>query len=86
MHEEVMSQKHEMRVNVDRSSWFSLDDNNFQKVCAVRDQITVVQFSGALNAELENMMVNCYSAHLNGEDYTNLVHEAYAAMEQMMAE
>ena len=86
MHEEVMSQKYEMRVNAAGNSWFSLDDNNFRKVCAVRDQITVAQFSGALNAELENMMVNCYKAHLNGEDYTNLVHETYAAMEQMMAE
>lgn len=86
MHEEVMSQKYEMRVNAVSNSWFSLDDNNFQKVCAVRDQITVAQFSGALNAELENMMVNCYGAHLNGEDYTKLVHEAYEAMEQMMAE
>ena len=81
-----MSQKYEMRVNADVSSWFSLDDNNFRKVCAVRDQITAAQFSGALNVELENMMVNCYRAHLNGEDYTNLVHEAYAAMKQMMAE
>lgn len=86
MHEEVMSQKYEMRVNAVSNSWFSLDDNNFRKVCAVRDQITAAQFSGALNVELENMMVNCYRAHLNGEDYTNLVHEAYVAMEQMMAE
>ncbi|MBO5253883.1 MAG: carbohydrate ABC transporter substrate-binding protein [Clostridia bacterium] len=86
MHEEVMSQKYEMRVDSAINFWFSLDDNNFRKVCAVRDQITVAQFSGALNAELENMMVNCSRAHVNGEDYTQIVHDAYTAMKQMMGE
>jgi len=86
MHEEVMSSKYEMRGTQGVNKWFSLDNENFSTVCAVRDQITAAQFSGSLNTALENMMGDCYSAYRNGEDYTPIVHETYAALRQMIAE
>ena len=86
MHEELMSSQGVMKGTTAHNFWFSLTDEDFASVCSVRDQITDVQFAGSLNWELENMMVSCYRAYLNGEDYTDIVHDAYTAMKQMIAE
>jgi len=84
IHEGIMSK--ELPVNYNTKPTYSLSDENFAAVCAVRDQITNVQFAGALNTALEKMMDECVLAKTFGEDHTAIVHDAYTTMRQIMAE
>ena len=86
IHEDLMSSQYVMKGRVSVNEWYSLTDENFAAVNSVRNTISNATFSGALNVELEMMMVNCYRAYMNGEDYTQIVHGAYTAMKQMMSE
>ena len=86
LHEDLMSSQYIMKGSRSQNLWFSLTDENFSAVCAVRDTISNVHFADALTAVLESMMDDCFRAYENGEDYTQIVHEAYAAMDQMVSE
>lgn len=86
VHSELMSEQFVVRGDSANNRWFSLTPDNFETVCAVREQISGVQFYGLLNDTLETMMYNCYQAYINGEDYTQTVHETYEVLRQMMAE
>ncbi len=86
VHSELMSEQFVVRGTEAHNFWFSLTPENFEAVSAVREQITGVQIYGSLNDTLKMMMHNCYRAYLNGEDYTQTVHEAYEILRQMMAE
>lgn len=46
MHENVMNSQHEMRETEAMNQWLKLDNENFEEVCAVRDQITSHIFPG----------------------------------------
>ncbi len=86
MHEELMSEEYIMKgSNVEQYGSY-LDDKNFEAFCAVRDQITSVNFSGSVIHELMWMMEECYRAYENGEEYSQVVHEAYDSIRQMIAE
>ena len=86
VHSEVMSEQFVVRGHEAHNYWFSLTPENFEAVSTVREQITEVQFCGSLNDALETMMINCYIEYMNGEDYTQTVHETYGVLRQMMAE
>ncbi len=86
LHEDLMSSQYIMKGSQAQNQWFSLTDENFKAVCAVRDTISNVHFAGALDIVLESMMRDCFTAHKNGEDYTQIVRDAYTVMKQMMGE
>ena len=86
MHEEIMSSKYPMGGKVYVNHTFTLTNQNFDTVCAVRDQITNVQFVGALNGVIEEMAAECFTAYQAGDDYSSIVHDAYSSMKQMMVE
>jgi len=85
LHEDLMSSQYTMRENYTQDHW-SLTDENFEAVCAVRDTISNVHFTGALDIVLESMMRDCFKAYKNGEDYTQIVLDAYSTMKKMMGE
>lgn len=86
LHEDLMSSQYIMKGSQAQNLWFSLTDENFKAVCAVRDTISNVHFAGTLDIELESMMRDCFKAFKNGEDYTRIVQDAYRAMKQMVSE
>lgn len=80
MHEDVMSVKSPSDASID------LTATNFAAVSAVRDQITNVQFAGSLNAELDKLVKECWTAYRNGQDYSDIVHEHFLIMQRMLSE
>ena len=84
IHENIMSRN--MPISYNTLPDYSLSNENFSVISAVREQITNVQFAGEFNTVLENMMRECADANMYREDYSEIVHEAYTTMKQMMAE
>ncbi len=80
IHEELMSS------TCPTNPYMDLSDENFAAVCAVRDQITNVEFAGKMHAVLEDMIQDCVKAYKSSEDYTGIVRDAYVTMKQMIAE
>ncbi len=89
VHEDLMSKEYPMWTPGERQisgmDWY-MNDENFASFCAVRDSITNVQYLGALNSILHEMMLDCYIAKANNEDYTDIVSEAYNTMKFMVSE
>lgn len=77
IHEGVMSEELPFEYGMS----FSLIDENLSAANSVRRQITNAQFAGPLNKVLQNMMVECFYAYQLGEDYTEIVSEAYQKFE-----
>ena len=65
--------------------WY-MSDENFAAFCNVRKSITNVQYLGALNSILHEMMMDCYIAKSLGNDYTDIVSKAYNTMKFMVSE
>lgn len=86
MHEELMSEEYIMKGSEFEQDWSYLDDKNFETFCAVRDQITSVNFASSISHELQRMKVECYRAYENGEEYSQIVHETYDSLQQMISE
>lgn len=86
MHEELMSEEYIIKGSKYEQNWSYLDDENFETFCAVRDQITSVNFSGSVIHELMQMMVECHRAYENGEEYSQIVRETYDSIQQMISE
>lgn len=61
-------------------------DENFQTVCEVRESIARVQFPDALSLTLVDLMLKCDAAYNKGEEYSQIVHDTYTAMELMVGE
>lgn len=82
IHEGVMSK--DLYLGYGRD--FCLTDENLTAVNSVRRQITSVQFSGPLHTVLQKMMVDCFYAYQIGEDYTEIVSEAYQDLKILLSE
>ena len=82
IHEGLMSE--ELPLNYGIS--FSLTEENLAAVNSVRRQITNAQFSGPLHTVLQRMMIECYTAYQIGEDYTDIVSEAYQDLKIILSE
>ena len=80
IHDEMMSSK------CPTDQYTDLSDVNFAAVSTVREQITNVEFASTLDLALEEMVQACVQANRNGEDYSEIVHDAYTAMKQMISE
>ena len=79
--EEVLSSAYPLKLN----AWCYSDENN-AAIDTVRAQITNAEFGGALHAELEQLMLNCYNAEQAGGSVEKIVHDAYEKMKLMIAE
>lgn len=65
---------------------WTLSDENFAALSAVRDQITSVRFQGGLEIELDAMLVDYISTKLEGNSTANIVSEYYKNMLRILAE
>ena len=64
---------------------WTLSDENFAALSAVRDQITSVRFQGGLEIELDAMLVDYISTKLEGNSTANIVSEYYKNMLRILA-
>lgn len=89
IHEGLMSKDYPMWTPGSRQvpgmDWY-MSDENFAAFCNVRESITNVQYLGALNSILHEMMMDCYIAKSLGNDYTDIVSKAYNTMRLMVSE
>ena len=89
IHDGLMSKEYKLDPPGSRQTpetgWW-MTEENFSAFCDVRDSITNVQYYGALNGVLHDMMLECYIAVSEGEDYTEIVSRTYNTMKQMVSE
>ncbi len=86
MYDDLMQTSHPLNENSFAHIGTYYSDENYKTVCDLRDSISRAIFPDAVTLSLYDVMIECHKAHGRGEDYTQIVHEAYNAMELMVGE
>ena len=86
MYDHLMQEDTPLNAHSYQHKYTFYSEENFETVCALRDSISRVIFPDMLTLTLSDLMLECRIARDEGEDYTQIVHEAYNAMELMVGE
>ncbi|MBP3704140.1 MAG: hypothetical protein J6I98_01275, partial [Clostridia bacterium] len=81
LHNDMMSTEYP----VNGPTRWTLSDENFSALCAVREQITHVRFQGGLDNDLQKMCAECNHAK-DEEDLMEIIAENYRIMLQKVRE